>query len=107
MIVKHHCVYTSNNPFHILQISNFNIHELLMHFMIELLEIFNLSIKPNIRFLTKISKLSILFTAYMVLETSKCTLFGLRVGNRVRDMYIFVINLPNQSIDKLVVQLLI
>ena len=58
MIVKHHCVY--NSLFHILQISNFNIHELLMHFIIELSEIFNLSIKPNMRFLTKISKLSIL-----------------------------------------------
>ena len=58
MIVKHHCVYTS--LFHILQISNFKIHELLMHFIIELSEIFNLSIKPNMRFLTEISKLSIL-----------------------------------------------
>ena len=38
-----------------------------MHFIIELSEIFNLSIKPNICFLTKISKQSILFTAYMVL----------------------------------------
>ena len=31
---------------------------------------------------------------------------GLRVGSRVRDMYIFLTNLPSQSIDKLVVQLL-
>ena len=63
MIVKHYGVY--NNSYHIglLQIANFNIHESLMHFLIELSEIFNLSIKPNIRFLTKISKLSILFTA--------------------------------------------
>ena len=38
-----------------------------MHFTIELSIIFNLSIKPKIRFLTKISKLSILVTAYMVL----------------------------------------
>ena len=76
MIVKHHCVY--NNSFHTLQISNFNIHELLMHFIIELSEIFNLSIKSNIRFLTKVSKLPILFTADMVLAL-------LRKGNlRIR-----------------------
>ena len=53
MLVKHHCVY--NNSFHILQISHFNIHELLIHFIIELSEIFNLSLKPNMRFLSKIS----------------------------------------------------
>ena len=63
MIVKHLCV--DNTLFHILQILNFNIHELLMHFIIELSEIVYLSIKPNIRFLTKISKMSILFTAYI------------------------------------------
>ena len=40
MIVKHHCVY--HNSFHILQISNFNIHELLMHFITELSEISNI-----------------------------------------------------------------
>ena len=33
MIYKHQCVY--NNSFHILQISNFIIHELLMHCIIE------------------------------------------------------------------------
>ena len=38
-----------------------------MHFTIELSEIFNLSIKLKIRFLTKISKLSTLVRAYMVL----------------------------------------
>ena len=44
---------------------------------------------------------------WLKIENPCGTLFGLRVGSRVRDMYIFVINLPNQSIDKLVVQLLI
>ena len=44
---------------------------------------------------------------WLKIENPSSTLFGLRVGSRVRDMYIFVINLPNQSIDKLVVQLLI
>ena len=38
MIVKHRCVY--NNLFHILQISNLNIHDALMHQIIELSEIF-------------------------------------------------------------------
>ena len=44
---------------------------------------------------------------WLKIENPCCTLFGLRVESRVRDMYIFVINLPNQSIYKLVVQLLI
>ena len=35
----------------------------------KLSKIFNILIKLNIRFLTKISKLSILFTAYMELTT--------------------------------------
>ena len=43
MIVKRHYVY--KNSFHVLQISNFNIQELLMHFIIELSEIFSLSMK--------------------------------------------------------------
>ena len=65
-------VFIHNNPFYILQISNFNIPELLMHFIFELSEILNPSIKLNIliRFLTKISKLSILFTAYMIRSTT-------------------------------------
>ena len=57
----------NNNSFHLLQISNLNIHELLIHFITALSKIFNLSIKPNIRFITKNFKLSILFTAYMLL----------------------------------------
>ena len=45
-----------------------------MHFIIELSEILNFSIKLNIRFLIKLSKLSILFTAYMVLELKNATI---------------------------------
>ena len=56
--------------------SNFNIQELLIHFIIVLSLLFNHSIKPNMRFLTKTSKLglSILLTTYIVLAL-------LRVGN--------------------------
>ena len=42
------------------KISNLNIQELLIHFIIVLALLFNCSIKPNMRFLTKTSKLSIL-----------------------------------------------
>ena len=55
------CYYINNNLFHGLQISNLNTQELLMHFIIVFSQLFNRSVKPNIRFLIKTSKLSILF----------------------------------------------
>ena len=61
------CYYINNNSFHGLQILNLNTQELLMNFIIVFLQLFNCSVKPNIRFLIKTSKLSILFIAYMVL----------------------------------------
>ena len=63
------CYYINNNSFHGLQISDLNIQELLMHFIIVFSQLFNRSVKPNIRFLIETSKLSILLIAiaYMVL----------------------------------------
>ena len=52
------CYYINNNSFHGLQISNLNTQELLMHFIIVFSQLFNRSVKPNIRFLIKTSKLS-------------------------------------------------
>ena len=57
------CYYINNNSFHGLQISNLNTQELLMYFIIVFSQLFNRSVKPNIRFLIKTSKLSILFIA--------------------------------------------
>ena len=57
------CYYINNNSFHGLQISNLNTQELLMHFIIVFSQLFNRSVKPNIRFLIKTSKLSILFNS--------------------------------------------
>ena len=45
------CYYINNNSFHGLQISNLNTQELLMHFIIVFSQLFNRSVKPNIRFL--------------------------------------------------------
>ena len=53
------CYYINNNSFHGLQLSNLNTQELLMHFIIVFSQLCNLSVKPNIRFLNKTSKLSI------------------------------------------------
>ena len=61
------CYYINNNSFHGLQISDLNIQEFLMHFIIVFSLLFNRSVKPNIRFLIETSKLSILLIAYMVL----------------------------------------
>ena len=61
------CYYISNNLFHGLQMSNLNTQELLMHFIIVFSQLFNRSVKPNIHFLIKTSKLSILLIVYMVL----------------------------------------
>ena len=61
------CFYINNNPFHGCQISNLNTQELLLHYIIVFSQLFNRSVKPNIRFLIKTSKLSILLIAYMVL----------------------------------------
>ena len=67
------CYYINNNSFHGLQISDLNIQELLMHFILAFFlvivfsQLFNRSVKPNIRFLIETSKLSILLIAYMVL----------------------------------------
>ena len=62
--------YINNNSFHGLQLSNLNIQALLMHFIIVFSQLFNLSVKPNIRFPIKTSELSILLIAYMVLACS-------------------------------------
>ena len=51
------CYYINNNSFHGLKISNLNTHELLIHFTIVFSQLFNRSVKPNIRFLIKTSKL--------------------------------------------------
>ena len=61
------CGYINNNSFHGLQISNLNTQELLMHFIIVFSQLPNRSVKQNIRFIIKTSKLSILLTAYIVL----------------------------------------
>ena len=73
------CYYINHNSFHGLQISNLNTQELLMHFIIVFSQLFNRSVKPNIRFLIKTSKLSILLRAYMVLAHTELAL--LRGGN--------------------------
>ena len=72
------CYYINNNSFHGLQISNLNTRELLMHFIVVFSQLFNRSVKPNIRFLIKTSKLSILFIAYMVLALLRGGNFSMR-----------------------------
>ena len=59
--------YLYNSLIHELHISNFIFHELSMQLIIELLLTFNRSKKPTSRFLTKISKISMLLTAFCVL----------------------------------------
>ena len=75
------CYHINNNSFHGLQISNLNPKELLMHFIIVFLQLVNRSVKPNIRFLSKISKLSILLLAYMVLCQFHDTTLNIIKGN--------------------------
>ena len=58
--------------------SNLNIQELLIHFIIVLSLLFNRSIKLNMRFLTKNSKLSILLTTYIVLVLLRDGNFNIR-----------------------------
>ena len=71
--------YSINSKlFHGLQMSNLNIHELLIHVIIVLSLLFNRSIKPNMRFLTKTSKLSILLTTYIVLPLLRNGNFNIR-----------------------------
>ena len=77
------CYNINNKSFHGLQISNLNTQELLMHFITIFSQLFNRSVKPNIRFLIKTSKLSILLIAYMVLALLRCGNFSIR-----RYMYI-------------------
>ena len=72
------CYYINNNSFHGLQISNFNTQELLMHFKIVFSQLFNRSVIPNIRFLIKTSKLSILLIAYIVLALLRGGNFSIR-----------------------------
>ena len=72
------CYYINNNLFHGLQISNLNTQELLTHFIIVFSQLFNRSVKPNIRFLIKTSKLSILLIAYMVLALLRGGNFSIR-----------------------------
>ena len=72
------CYYIKNNSFHGIQISNLNTQELLMHFMIAFSQLFNRSVKPNIRFLIKTSKLSILLIAYIVFALLRGGSFSIR-----------------------------
>ena len=74
------CYYINNNSFHGLQISNLNTQELLMHFIIVFSQLCNRSVKRNIRFLIKASKLSKLLIAYMVdlLALLRCGNFSIR-----------------------------
>ena len=58
--------------------SNLNIQELLIHFIVVLSLLFNCAIKPNMRFLTKTSKLSILLTTYIVLALLRDGNFSMR-----------------------------
>ena len=51
MTNNYQCI--NSKSFHRLQMSNLNIQELLIHFIIVLSLLFNRSIKPNMRFLTK------------------------------------------------------
>ena len=62
---KDECIYSKS--FHGLQMSNLNIQELEIHIIIVLSLLSNRSLKPNMHFLTKTSKLSILLTTYIVL----------------------------------------
>ena len=72
------CYFINNNSFHGLQIPNLNTQELLMHFIIVFSQLFNRSVKPNICFLIKTSKLSILLIAYMVLALLRGGNFSIR-----------------------------
>ena len=72
------CYYINNNSFYGLQISNLNTQELLMHFITVFSQLCNHSVKSNIRFLIKTSKLSILLIAYMVLALLRCDNFSIR-----------------------------
>ena len=72
------CYYVNNNSFHGVQISNLNTQVLFMHFVIIFSQLFNSSVKPNIRFLIKTPKLSILLTAYMVLALFRGGNFSMR-----------------------------
>ena len=58
--------------------SNLNIQELLIHVIILMSLLFNRSIKPNMRFLTKTSKLLILLTTYIVLALLRDGNFSIR-----------------------------
>ena len=72
------CHYINNNYFHGLHNSNLNTQELLMHFIIVFSQLFNRSVKRNIRFLIKSLKLSILLAAYMVLALLRGGNFSIR-----------------------------
>ena len=76
MTKNYSCI--NSKSFHGLQMSNLNIQELLIHFIIVLSLLFNRSIKPNMRFLTKTSKLSILLTTYIVLALLRDGNFNIR-----------------------------
>ena len=69
------CYYINNNSFHELQISNLNTQELLMHVIIVFSQLFNRSVKPNISFPFKISKLSILLAISATHRWSFCYSF--------------------------------
>ena len=83
------CYYIENNSFHGLQISNLNTQELLMHFIIVFSQLFNRSVKPNIRFLIRTSKLAILLTAYMVLALLRGDNFSIRRYDII-NIYIYI-----------------
>ena len=68
----------NNTLFHALHISNLNTQELLMPFIIVFSQLFNRSVKLNIRFLIRTSKLSILLIGYMVLALLRDGNFSMR-----------------------------
>ena len=57
--------------------SNLNIQKLIIHIIIVLSLLSNRSPKPNMRFLTKTSKLSILLTTYIVLALLRDGIFSI------------------------------
>ena len=57
--------------------SNLNIQELVIHIIIVLSLLSNRSLKPNMRFLTKTSKLSILLTTCFVLALLRDGIFSI------------------------------
>ena len=73
------CYYINDNSFHGFQISNLNQYPGVINaFYNSILQLFNRTVKKNIRFLIKTSKLSILLIAHMVLALLRGGNFSIR-----------------------------